>query len=365
MFEKLVSEQARHGAEVFLERCSDQLTGGVDRLLETLLEEGVMSPLAWEAAWGDVFRAVREPQGCQPSSAAALALWLGACGVRGDWSLSLETAVRLRWDDWLLPPAEQIEVRSQGTGVEIVCRVGGTAVPVTLVPVSGCWHATGSGRRLDSFGSTGGRITLLPARALTPEMRSQRALQGSTISTDVDEAARLGLQSAIDFVQSFAPEYLSWIHRVLRHVVPVEAPPRIFTSGSSGDMPGLIQVSLNMQLAQLGETFVHEGSHQYFEILNRLGRMEDGTDLNLYYSPLKNIGRPLHFILVAFHAVGNILLYFRSCRANGVLDEGYIERNEATFASHAGQLAQPLLGNRALTPLGTAIFEPLWERLIK
>ncbi len=105
---------------------------------------------------------------------------------------------------------------------------------------------------------------------------------------------------------------------------------------------------------------IHEVTHQYYYLLTRVGQVEDGTDSNLYFSPAKQCGRPIYFILIAYHAFANVLLFSRRCLAAGYDDpRGYLERNLAelsgwleTFESHLNQ-------TNALTDIGTALWMPL------
>ncbi len=100
-------------------------------------------------------------------------------------------------------------------------------------------------------------------------------------------------------------------------------------SATSMDWPGVVSCSFPIGAAALAETFVHEASHQHLNIVRRLGPVVNRTDAGLYYSPLKGSARPIEAILVAYHAVANMLLFYRDCLSSGIEDSGYCERNYA------------------------------------
>jgi HEXXH motif-containing protein len=108
---------------------------------------------------------------------------------------------------------------------------------------------------------------------------------------------------------------------------------------------------------------IHEASHQYFELLNKLGPTVDPGHTELYYSPVKKCDRPLHKILFAYHAFANVMLFYR-----GVAECGLADSSSAKFQNvlndELRQLEQPLLENDAILPIGRALVEPLIERRV-
>jgi len=55
----------------------------------------------------------------------------------------------------------------------------------------------------------------------------------------------------------------------------------------------------------------HPQSRDDFIALQRLAKLHEGSDTNLYFSPIKQRGRPIELILFAFHAFGNGALFHR------------------------------------------------------
>ena len=178
---------------------------------------------------------------------------------------------------------------------------------------------------------------------------------------DVDDETTAAYQKAITLLANHCPIYLPWVLRALCYVIPLH--PANVRSGSVGDQFGVIAVSLGQDTMVLGESFVHEASHQYLNLLCRLGPIDDGTDTNLYYSPARQTERPLGKIVTAYHAFANMLQFYRMCRSNGLVGEGDYSQREAELVSQVDQLETPLRSNSALTLIGRSLCDPLIERL--
>jgi HEXXH motif-containing protein len=177
-------------------------------------------------------------------------------------------------------------------------------------------------------------------------------------------AAPQRLAQAANLLRSVSPDYLSWVDRVLRYVIPLGGGPRTVNSGSSESQPSVIHGSFGCPVTARAEILIHEATHQYFHLTTRLGPVDDGSDTTEYYSPIKRRGRTIRYILVAYHAFGNVLLFYRTCRMRGYLDEdGYCSESERELAPQLKQLEAALRGTTGLTPLGRALWEPLADRI--
>ena len=73
--------------------------------------------------------------------------------------------------------------------------------------------------------------------------------------------------------------------------------------------------------------------------------------------------RPLSRILVAYHALANVRLFYESVRAARIDDGGYVDLYERKLSDTIAQLDAPLRDNPALTRLGRALYEPLARRI--
>lgn len=112
----------------------------------------------------------------------------------------------------------------------------------------------------------------------------------------------------------------------------------------------------------VAEMLVHECAHHYFHLSSRLEPVDDGTDHSLYFSPVKNTGRPIDKILLAYHAFANVLIFYRTCLASDIQDHGYCRRNATELVPQLKQLESALRETTALTETGNSLWLPLAER---
>ena len=96
-----------------------------------------------------------------------------------------------------------------------------------------------------------------------------------------------------------------------------------------------------------------------------MGPVDDGSDTELYFSPAKQCGRPIHYILIAYHAFANVLIFSQRCLANGYDDPDgkYLHRNVVALSEWMKHFEKALRATRALTPLGVALWRPLARQL--
>jgi HEXXH motif-containing protein len=174
------------------------------------------------------------------------------------------------------------------------------------------------------------------------------------------------IQRAMELLRTVSPAAASWVSQVTRLLVLVDAPrPDLSVSSSDFARPGEVTLSIPTEIAGLAETFVHECSHQYLHLLELLGPMDTGTDPTLYYSPVKGTGRPIRAILVAFHAFGNVALYYEDVlrRSRSRRARAYCQMHRDKNLDDLRIFAEHLHRSPGLTPLGTALWTPLYERL--
>jgi HEXXH motif-containing protein len=366
-FMELVSvERARQITHLFLQGYAMELnrrSKGLVSLLERWLGSETEFATSWEMSWGELYKPLLTDSASDLASAvSSVALWLGACGVPGEWSVTLERPVRLRWGRWLLPAADSIAVQSNEKSSRISARLENVPQEARFERIAEEWEAADGAQRLSEFGTRYKQITLLPSEGVPKTFDIDFDLLPYAVSELQPEMVET-CQNTVAFLEKYAPVYLWWVLRVVRHLLLLKPDPTTSSSGSDQDTPGLIYMSYTSELPWLAESLVHEASHQYMMMLHWLGPLDDGTDTNLYYSPLKQTGRPLSRIALAYHAVGNILLFYRLCRATGAPDNGYWARQEPRATAQLKQLEAPLRNNPALTSIGQALCHPLMERL--
>ena len=189
----------------------------------------------------------------------------------------------------------------------------------------------------------------------------EQFLRDQALDRSHTESVRTTLNAAFDLIDRYAPEYGPWVLRLLKRLIPLEGGlANSCQSGSSRLDAGACHMAFPCEPEALAEMLVHESTHQYYYLLTRAGRVEDGTDSDLYFSPAKQCGRPIYFILIAYHAFANVLLFSSRCLAAGYADpRDYLNRNVSelkgwmdTFESHLNQ-------TNALTSIGTALWVPL------
>ena len=362
--ELITAEYAKQYSILFLEAFGSQLekqSSGLVPFLQQWTSRTSGFEDVWDVALGYARRTVlNRDLNEAPRQAAWLGLRLTACGAAGEWQAALPSPTRMRWENWLLPPAQWLSVESDGARARIQLKAeeGGQASEAVFTRNGHGWKSRGS-TALPVGQFYGCRITLLPEQALDGLSFGAPPTMSYLTPEQILEKCR----KSLGLLKHHAPMYLPWVQRVLRAIVPVHATLSELRSGSDFDKPGVIQASFPSRTAAMAETFVHECSHQYFQILSRVGRVEDGTDKTLYYSPVRQTGRPLDKILLAYHAFANVLLYYRMCRESGLRDGGYIDRNEPRLIPQLKQLEAPLRKTKGLTELGKSLWQPLAERV--
>ncbi|MFQ3244234.1 MAG: hypothetical protein ACI9SP_000861 [Arenicella sp.] len=185
------------------------------------------------------------------------------------------------------------------------------------------------------------------------------------IDSDLDYSVFIAsLDDAFELIRSYAPEYYQWVKRATKGlcIFRKDDGTGIFNSASSSVNPGIITVSMPISVLSLAETLVHEATHQYFLLLDYCFPFHDGSDDKLYYSPVRHQDRPLGLILLAFHAVANMALFYKKmmkCDEHESLSTIYYnEKREAALGLSQGLNATP-----ALTQSGIVLRDSLVERL--
>lgn len=355
---------ARAICQAFLERFGEDLNrrgSGVTSLIAAWLEHDTVFNHVWNLAFGEVKRSLMlRDQSDHVRAAAALALQLQYCGYLGTWECQLPSPTRLRWGHWLLPSADWISVTDDEQEIFARLRYKGLEKRTTFRWSEGKWKVEGA-EELPQVDTERRYITLLLPSAL-----EDSAFDG--VRPDVARnLAPLELQAACDaalqVLSNYAPIYLPWVERVIRGIVPLRTENDLFKSGSNDYRPGVIGLSFPSPALVLAELLVHESAHQYFYLLSRVGSVDDGSDPTLYYSPIKQTGRPIQYILLAYHAFANVLLFYRLCREGGIADSEYCRRKEERLFPQLKQLETSLRTTQALTPLGLALWKPLAEQM--
>lgn len=176
---------------------------------------------------------------------------------------------------------------------------------------------------------------------------------------DLDQASRC-LADGHAVLQAHAPRFVPWV----QDVVPFLAPSLtrgVQESCSDRRLPGFLTISVSSRPIITAEMLVHEASHQWCFLLERLGPIDDGTDERCYHSHLAKRARPVSRVLLAFHALGNMILMYRQCLEAGFVDEGHVERRLPEMEAGLQEMHTSLSSSPALTDVGRALWLPLAE----
>ena len=361
------NEYARSVLGIFVERFAHLFSkNGLDDLFSSLLHADLPLELGWSSDLGNLYKAVKSGDEDQAmKNAVAFALMAGAKGFGAEWGLQLSNATKFFWDDWALPDCDKLRVISSDADATIKLSLDSEQTQVSFVRRLDEWkcqtpaHAV----RLPSFGSGRYPLVLLPRYAALDSGAFPDVAYSASILETFSPALIEILTQALDLLKEHLPQYFGWVVRIIRRVAVVHFERNVLYSGSHEHQYGTIHISDNSRVLSLAEMLIHEASHQYFELLNKLGPTVDPGHTELYYSPVKKCDRPLHKILFAYHAFANVMLFYR-----GVAECGLADSCSAKFQNvlndELRQLEQPLLENHAILPIGRALVEPLIERRV-
>jgi HEXXH motif-containing protein len=336
---------------------ADFLTSWSETAMQTACFDDV-----WDLAFGHAQWSLSHTAACR-DAAIRLSLRLTKIGHFGVWSADSDGLVGLRLGNRLLPKTSRIELRAGSAAAELVLEQPDGGRLVALREGNGIWHVPG-GMALPAFpaGADRGSIRLLPRPAL-PDAEGT-SFDGVELFPTVDATMATNLAAGASVLGARAPVMLDWALRVLRGIAPCRSAAEFRAiSGSGEHTPGIIHVSYPLGRFDVAEILLHEAAHQYFYLLERLGPLEDGSDTRLHWSPPIRRARPLSRILMAYHALANVRLFYETCRDTGAEAKGYLDHNLQPIDEAVAKLDAPLRDSTALTTLGRVLYETLHKRI--
>jgi len=317
---------------------------------------------SWDLAFGRAQLALTSSSFDPGEVAVRIALRLTETGVEGTWRGAIAPST-LRLGRLILPEIERVQVDWVGGQPDVrVHASNGATMTCARRAGTGDWVATGVSS-LPSVGVTRS-VYLFGPSPLPPADGGAQCFEGVDPVEMIDAPMTVALQEAFTVLAEGATEYLRWVERILRGILVSQREESVrLVSGSGDSVPGVIHLSYPAGTMDIAEVLIHECAHQYFYLLERVGPVDDGSDRRLYWSPPIRRDRPLSRVLMAYHALANVRLFYNTIRTSGVDGRRYVDLHEEGIIDSVAQLDKPLRGNPALTPIGRALYEPLASRI--
>lgn len=286
-------------------------------------------------------------------AAASLAAHLHACGVAGRWSVRLREATPLAVGPWLSAAGHEHQVLASGEVIEVLTHGPEGRSCLRLSRSAGAWAAQGASARLPSARLWDSDVLLYAA----PQLRLLQLHEELDALPAVEPAVCEQFEQAAAFLSRYAPEYVEWSKAIVAGLIPLHG-SRTQTQSSTHPLRfGFVAASVNGRPLQMAEGLVHETSHEYLHVAELHAQLVDGSDPLLYYSPLRKVGRPVRSILLAYHAVVNILLLYRASMARGYEDDGYCAHYLQHYLDAASGMARDLLSSPGVTSAGRSLVQ--------
>ncbi len=362
LLDAIAGEHARITVNALLDRFAPALNDASDGLAD-YLGGWRERPAALTDVWNTGFRMgehlAKTPRPDREKlilHTVQLGLAMQAAGMPGRFEADLAAPARLRFDGWGLPAADRVRVH--GDGSTVTAELGADGPTTTFRNVNGDWLLDGADDDVEALNRV--KIERQEVTFMSPAVFADSS--GMTLPYPVACAngdTTAAWKASLALIREHGPHFLAAIDRVIRDVVPVQVPDGLMISGSRENHWGEVFMSAMAKPLQFAEMLIHEASHQYYFLGCMVADVQDGSDTELYYSPVKRKKRPLDKILLAYHAFANVILFYRLCQADG-LDT---REEQDAILPEVAELEKPLRANKALTPLGNAFWRPLAERL--
>lgn len=366
MLRSVVLQHCRTVLELFLNRFSNAVRNYSVGLLE-VLEQGIPITadfsFGWDIAFGKMHHCVVSKPESLLEVAALVGLRLSSYVDSCEWFIQFYAPKTLIVDRLVLSNCTSVAVRRSGDDFSIEAELDGTKSLISLG--SNCASMLQAGcQSLSSFEIGNSKIAILP-----PELSSFSSDSGelanhySVLSNQSLTQSFNSYGKALTLISECGGPYSDWINHVLRYLAPIRVNPGLLTSKSRYFEPGVLYIACIEQPEMVAEMIVHEASHQYLNIVQRLGPLDDGSDDTLYYSPFRREPRPIKGIITAYHAAGNMLLFFRECNKDAYDKNDYFLMAEQELVPQVLKLETAWRKSDSLTEVTSQICCTLAEKL--
>ena len=361
-FSLVVMEYATSMIELLLDRfaasLNDVAVGATNLLAKTNTDNPGNFEVFWSSAPATILQALQTGKAFTAQCAAAeVLLHSGANRVAGDWEMQLEQPSVFLWDSWLLPRADRLAVQNDGSTARILASLDGVKSESRLYWSSeqAIW-LTDDLKQLQKVKDGTYSVSLLLSEA-DPGLKCD-----NKILEQVSSAGLESLSRALQLLREVVPQYYTWVTRVLRRLVVVEAPADTLRSGNQEGYCGTFYISECLDPLLVAEMFVHESTHQYYNALIHLEDVTDKSDETTYYSPFVKRERTLDRLLLAYHAFANVHLFYRECfKSHAYRRED--RKDLTTLEKDLAAVEQTIMTSDKVTPVGRALVEPLYREM--
>jgi HEXXH motif-containing protein len=166
---------------------------------------------------------------------------------------------------------------------------------------------------------------------------------------------------AMNWADSIRPAVGAWLTSVTKVAIPLRWDGKagsMFRSGGMAQIPGMVALDLGGEV-QILEALVHESAHHHLYIAETDAPLIATGCEQRFRSPLRPEPRPLRGIMLAYHALAYICLFYEEATNSGLATPA------GTLSQLQSQLEDAeatLLANRhLLTPAGTEFLERTLE----
>lgn len=352
--------------ELFLNRFSNEVRNYSAGLLEVLEESIPLTAdfsFGWDIAFGKMHHCVVSKPESFLEVAALVGLRFSAYVDSCEWFIQFNAPKSLIVDHLVLSNCTSVGVSRSGYDFFIEAELDGTKSIISLG--SNCASMLQAGcQSLASIELGNSKIAILP-----PELSSLSSDSGelanhySVVSNQSLTQSFNSYGKALKLIGERGGPYSDWIDHVLRYLAPIRVNPGLLTSKSRYFEPGVLYIACIEQPELVAEMIVHEVSHQYLNIVQRLSPLDDGSDDTLYYSPFRLEPRPIKGIVTAYHAAGNMLLFFRECNKDSYDKNDYFLTAEQELVPQVLKLETAWRKSDSLTEVTSQICCTLAEKL--
>lgn len=293
------------------------------------------------------------PRESQRGCLLQIALLFIAAGGKGKLTLELNAPVTAYLGSQEITFSGRVELRTTGALCKIICHDGKTVLTEkSYIRKGRHWLMESAAAAL--VGSVGFDVQI--AHVGNPVVRNS-FLGALTLADGDGERMSATVFEALQLIARSYPEGLQWVARVLDCLILVGS-PHGSTSGSSYDHPGLVFVSYPISVDHLAVQIIHECSHQYLALHHAWRPLTDNDQDDLYYSPFKEVRRPLYNAMLALHAAVNMRLLISRLVETGYLTR-YLMGERNALVEHIDSMLADVAESKGLTDSGRQLIHCL------